>query len=41
FEKRAGDLLATCTGDWDFPVAATDRVQPIHRTHADQQRHAS
>jgi DNA polymerase-3 subunit epsilon len=41
FEKRADDLLATCTGDWDFPVAAIDKVQPIHRTHADQQRHAS
>jgi DNA polymerase-3 subunit epsilon len=41
FEKRADDLLTTCTGDWDFPVSAIDRVQPIHRTHADQQRHAS
>ncbi|MFT6812763.1 MAG: DNA polymerase-3 subunit epsilon [Ilumatobacter sp.] len=41
FEKRADDLFATCTGDWDFPVAAIDKVQPIHRTHADQQRQAS
>ena len=41
FEKRSNDLLATCTGDWDFPVSAIDRVQPIHQTHADQQLHAS
>ena len=41
FEKRADDLLATCTGDWDFPVAAIDTVQPIHRAHDDQQRQAS
>ena len=26
FEKHAGSAAASCTGDWDFPVAATDRI---------------
>lgn len=31
FEKHAESTLATCTGDWDFPVAANDRIPPLAR----------
>lgn len=34
FEQHAASTLATCTGDWDFPVAATDKIPPLGRSLA-------
>jgi hypothetical protein len=31
FEKHADDVVVRCTGDWDFPVAAPDRVPKLPR----------
>ena len=31
FEKHADDVVVRCTGDWDFPVAAPDRVAKLAR----------
>ncbi len=33
FEKHASSLRVSCTGDWDFPVAAPDRVAHLPSPH--------
>lgn len=42
FERHADQATITCSGDWDFPVAASDKVPPIARvTPALPERRAS
>ncbi|NND74376.1 MAG: DEDD exonuclease domain-containing protein [Ilumatobacter sp.] len=41
FERRAGGASVVCTGDWDFPVAVSDRVPHLPRAAPEVHRQAS
>lgn len=33
FEEHAESTFATCSGDWDFPVAASYQIPPLTLSH--------